>query len=67
MPVVHTADAYAVEQLTIEQIELGDWIVIAQPNGEPRYWQVQAKRFNYAAGEHRGSRSKVNPSRARRT
>ena len=67
MPVVHTADAYAVEQLTIEQIELGDWIVTAQPNGEPRYWQVQAKRFNYAAGETPRIALKVNPRRARRT
>jgi hypothetical protein len=51
MPVVHTADAYAVEQVPIERIELGDLDRDCAANGEPRYWQVQAKRFNYVAGE----------------
>lgn len=54
MPVGHTADAYAVEQVPIERIELGDRIVTVNvADGEPRQWQVHAKRFTYnrAAGE----------------
>lgn len=53
MAVIHTADAYAVEQVPIEQIELGDRIVTVTADGEPRHWQVHAKRFTYnrAAGE----------------
>jgi hypothetical protein len=47
MPVVNTADAYAVEQVPIEQIDPGDRVVTKNAKGDPRHWQVHAKRFTY--------------------
>ena len=40
MTVIHTADAYAVEQVPIEQIKLGNWVVTKQANGQPHVWRV---------------------------
>lgn len=50
-----TADFGAIEQVFIEQIETGDWVVSTRKDGkgDPRRWQVHAKRFRYvpASGE----------------
>ncbi|MGV0797832.1 hypothetical protein ABQF26_12745 [Mycolicibacterium elephantis] len=48
-------DIGAVEQVFIEHIEPGDWIISVRKNGkgDPRRWQVHAKRFRHipASGE----------------
>ncbi len=51
MPVVHTADAYAVEQVSIERIELGDLIRDRAAKRRTPLLAGEAKRFNYVAGE----------------
>lgn len=50
-----TTGAAAIDQVFIEQIEIGDWVLSERKggNGDPRCWRVHAKRFshNRAAGE----------------
>lgn len=53
---IHTADAYAVEQVPIQQIEPGEWVVTLKNSDQgrwPRPWRVHAKRLRHyrAAGQ----------------
>lgn len=49
MSVIRSAKATAIEQVFIEQIEPGDWVVSKRNagNGDPRVWQVHAKGFKW--------------------
>ena len=49
MSVVRTASVAAIEQVFIEQIEPGDWVVSKRKtgNGDPRLWRVHAKGFKW--------------------
>ena len=50
---INTADAYALDQVPVEEIDLGDTVLTKQADGTPRVWKVQAKGFKYnkAAGD----------------
>lgn len=50
MAIVHTADGYALDQVPIEQIDMGEFVVTKQSDGEPRMWQVDAKGFKHKQG-----------------
>jgi len=50
MAIVHTADGYALDAVPIEQIEMGEYVVTKQSDGDPRMWRVNAKGFKHKQG-----------------
>jgi hypothetical protein len=53
MNVVRSANVAAIEQVFIEQIEPGDWVVSQRKtgSGDPRVWRVHAKGFKWNQAE----------------
>ncbi|MDM3973781.1 hypothetical protein QRB36_06340 [Mycobacterium marseillense] len=53
MNVVRTASVAAIEQVFIEEIQTGDWVVSMRTggNGDPRVWQVNAKGFKWSQAD----------------
>ncbi len=53
MTVIRTANTAAIEQVFIEQIETGDWVVSKRNggNGDPRAWRVHAKGFKWSQAD----------------
>ncbi|BBZ29562.1 hypothetical protein MMAD_38570 [Mycolicibacterium madagascariense] len=53
MSVIRTATVAAVEQVFIEEIQNGDWVVSTRTggNGDPCVWQVHAKGFKWSQAD----------------